>query len=149
MAARKHIELTQSKVRSALTNGSELLRDVDHRSAYMRRLRDLLRAHEADLGGADLLSEGQRAIIRRATLLTVQCEMLEQKFAEHDGAASSADLETYQRCSNSLRRLLESLGLHQGRKAREINPLDDEALRIYERELNAPSDDSTEMEAAP
>jgi hypothetical protein len=116
----------------------------------MRRLRDLLRAHEADLGGSDILSEGQRAIIRRATLLTVQCEMLEQKFAEHDGAASAADLEVYQRCSNSLRRLLESLGLHLGRKARDVTLDDEAALRIYERELNAPADDAVaEMEAAP
>jgi hypothetical protein len=138
MAGRKQTELNLRKVRSALTNGSELLRDVDHRTAYMRRLRDLLQAHEADLGGHDVLSEGQRAIIRRATLLTVQCEMLEQKFAEADGLASSSDLECYQKCSNSLRRLLESLGLHKGRIPREVNELDDEALRLYREELNAP-----------
>jgi hypothetical protein len=138
MAGRKRIDLTLKKVRSSLTNGSELLHGIDHRTAYMRRLRDLLRAHEADLGGADILSEGQRAIIRRATLLTVQCEMLETKFAERDGAASAPDLECYQRCCNTLRRLLESLGLHQGRKAREINPIDDDVYKIYEEELRSP-----------
>jgi hypothetical protein len=126
MARRKHVTLTQKKVRSAVTNGTELLRDVDHRTAYMRRLRDLLLAHEADLGGADLLSEGQRAIIRRATLLTVQCELMETKFAERDGSASNLDLECYQRCCNTLRRMIESLGLNTGRKPRDVNTLDDQ-----------------------
>jgi hypothetical protein len=127
MARRKKLVLTQKKVRSVLTNGNALLRDIDHRTAYMRRLRDLLLAHEADLGGRDILSEGQRAIIRRATLLTVQCEMLEGKFAQADGSASNADLETYQRCCNTLRRLIESLGLNEGRKPRDVNTIDDQA----------------------
>jgi hypothetical protein len=134
---RKKVDLTLRKVRSSVTNGSELLHDVDHRTAYMRRLRDLLVAHENDLGGADLLSEGQRAIIRRATLLTVQCEMLEQKFAEHDGSASQADLDCYQRCCNTLRRLIESLGLHQGRVPRDVSPLDDAGMRAYSEALEA------------
>jgi hypothetical protein len=134
---RKKVDLTLRKVRSSLTNGSELLRDVDHRTAYMRRLRDLLVAHENDLGGADLLSEGQRAIIRRAVLITIQCELMETKFAEHAGSASQPDLDCYQRCANTLRRLIQSLSLHQGRKPRELNPLDDEVMDIYASELEA------------
>jgi hypothetical protein len=130
MASRKQGALSLKKVRSALTNGSALLRNIDHRSAYMRRLRDLLLAHEADLGGRDILSEGQRAIIRRATLLTVQCELMEGKFAKHDGSASNADLDCYQRCCNTLRRLIESLGLNEGRKQRDINTIESDDRKL-------------------
>jgi len=87
----------------------------------MRRLRDIIQAHQADLGGEPDLSQGQRAIIRRAALLQLQLEMMEQKFAlRDDGAASATEIETYQRASGALRRLLESIGLHQGRKARDV-----------------------------
>jgi hypothetical protein len=86
----------------------------------MRRIKDLLRAYAVDLGGEDRLSEGQRAIVRRCVMLQTQLELLEAKFAENDGAASRVDLETYQRCSNSLRRLLESLNLHRGRIAKDV-----------------------------
>jgi hypothetical protein len=87
----------------------------------MRRFRDIIANHTADLGGADLLSEGQASILRRAALLQLQLEMMEQKFAlREDGCASGKEMETYQRTSNTLRRLLESLGLHEGRKQRAI-----------------------------
>jgi hypothetical protein len=108
--------------RSSITNGSALLHDVDGRSATMRRLRDIVQAHVSDLGGPALLSEGQTALLRRAALLQLQTEMLETKFAANEGAASREELETYQRISNTLRRLLESLNLHTGRKARDVTP---------------------------
>jgi hypothetical protein len=119
---RKRPHLTLATVRSALSNGSSLLHNVDHRCAWVRRFRDLLRAHEADLGGESALSEGQRSIIRRAAMLELQLELLESKFAENDGAATARELECYQRASNSLRRLLESLGLHKGRKSLDVTP---------------------------
>jgi hypothetical protein len=126
-----HKRLTPSLVcfKSAITTGSRLLHEVDGRSATMRRLRDIIHAHQADLGGATELSEGQRAILRRAALLQLQLEMMEQKFAlREDGCASGKEMETYQRSSNSLRRLLESLGLHEGRKARDVTTLDMDRL---------------------
>jgi hypothetical protein len=109
--------------RSSITTGSVLLHEVDGRSGWMRRYRDIILAHEPDLGGADILSEGQRAIIRRAALLQRQLELLDQKFAvRDDGSASAEELLVYQRVSGALRRLLETLGLHTGRKARDITP---------------------------
>jgi hypothetical protein len=124
MQHRKRLDLSLSKVRSAITNGSTVLADLDHRSAWARRFRDLLNAHETDLGGYDGLSEGQRSIVRRCAMLELQCELMEGKFAANSGAASRPELEIYQRTSNSLRRLLESLGLHRGRRARDITPPD-------------------------
>ena len=118
----KRLKPTSTCFRSAITNGTALLHDVDGRSATMRRLRDIVLAHISDLGGAAQLSEGQTALLRRAALLQLQTEMLESKFAANEGAASRDELETYQRISNTLRRLVESLGLHLGRKARDLNP---------------------------
>jgi hypothetical protein len=103
--------LTSSKLRSAISNGSKIFEDVDHRSAWVRRYRDLLWAHEADAGGGINLSEGQRSIIRRATMLELQLELMDSCFARNGGAATVPELETYQRVANTVRRLFESLGL--------------------------------------
>jgi hypothetical protein len=116
-------DLSLRKLRSAITNGSTVLAGVDHRSAWMRRLTDLIHAHENDLGGADRLSEGQRCILRRVSMLQLQLEMIEAKLDANAGEATAQQLEVYQRCSNSLRRLVESLGLNSGRKARDVTSL--------------------------
>src|SRR5579862_9016347 len=120
MSARKQSQLSLRRTRSAVTNGKHLLADVDARSSWMRRLRDLIDAHTADLGGEDLCSEAEQRLIRRAALLTIQCEMYDKKFALNDGEASQTDIETYQRLTNTLRRCLETLGLE--RRSRDVTP---------------------------
>ena len=97
--------------RSAVTNGSRLLADVDGRSQWARRFRDLVALHLSDLGGADKVSEAQRQIVRRCATLSVECERLETQFAQA-GEADPAALDLYQRTANSLRRLLLTLGLN-------------------------------------
>ena len=119
---RKRTDLSLATVRSALSNGSSILQGVDHRGAWVRRFRDLIYIHEADLGGEDGLSGGQRSIIRRAAMLELQLEMMESKFADNDGVASAKQLDAYQRASGAMRRLLESLDLHNGRHARDVTP---------------------------
>ena len=105
--------------RSRVTNGSSILPGVDGRSTWVRRLRDLINLHTADLGGEDNVSAAEQAIIRRASVLIVELERLELKFAT-DGEASPFDLDLYQRMANSLRRLLEAVGLQ--RRARDVTP---------------------------
>ena len=122
---RLRLVTTKAQFRSAITNGRLLDRELDGRGAFMRRLRDLIYQHEADLGGGDNLSEGQRSIIRHAAQLEIELEKLQLKFGASEGAASSRDLETYQRTANSLRRLLESLDLHKGRKPKPVPSLAD------------------------
>jgi hypothetical protein len=104
----------------------------------MRRLRDTLDAHHKDLGHPDAsLSEGQLALARRAAVLEVECEMLEKRFALKANGANVADLDVYQRCSNTMRRLFETLQLHRGRRPRLVNgsDVDDATVRLYEKEL--------------
>lgn len=102
--------------RSAITNGTKLLPEVDGRSAPARRYRDLVSLHSSDLGGDNIISEGQRALVQRAAYQQVMLEQLEQQFVQQ-GGPSTADLERYQRGTNTLRRTLQCLGLHRGRVA--------------------------------
>jgi len=108
--------------RSRITNGSALLPGVDGRSAWVRRARDLIREHLADLGGFDNVSAAERSIIRRASVLTVELERLEAKFALA-GEASVQDLDCYQRGANTLRRLLGAVGLQRRAREIEVDPL--------------------------
>jgi hypothetical protein len=50
-------------------NGNALLPDVDGRSVWTRRCRDLIASHTADCGGSLAISEAERSIIRRASVL--------------------------------------------------------------------------------
>jgi hypothetical protein len=112
--------------RSKLTNGTRLLPTIDHRSIWARRFSDLNHAFRADLGATDcddsLLSEGQRALVRRASALCVELEAMEIRFARNKGAKPD-ELDVFQRAVNSLRRIIESLGTHRGRIPRDITGL--------------------------
>jgi hypothetical protein len=107
--------------RSRITNGSALLPGVDGRNAWVRRCKDVVNEHIADLGGPDNVSAAERSIIRRACVLTVELERLERNFALA-GEASTDDIDLYQRVANSLRRLLEAVGLQ--RRSRDVTPPD-------------------------
>jgi hypothetical protein len=119
--------------RSAVTNGSKLLPNVDGRSAWVRRCKDIIAAHVSDLGGSDNCSAAEQSIVRRAAVLTTELEMLEGRFATA-GQANTADLDAYQRAANSLRRLLESVGLE--RRAKPVPTLE-EHLAMLAREQEA------------
>jgi len=73
----------------------------------------------------DNVSAAERSIIRRAATLTVELERLEAKFALA-GEASVQDLDAYQRGANTLKRLLQSVGLQ--RRARDVGPTLDQYL---------------------
>lgn len=105
--------------RSRISNGSSLLPGVDGRSTWVRRLRDLIALHLSDLGGDDAVSEAERSIVRRIATLTVELERMEGGFALA-GEALPGQIDLYQRTANSLRRLLEAIGLE--RRARDVSP---------------------------
>jgi hypothetical protein len=115
--------------RSRITNGSALLPGVDGRSAWIRRCKDVIAAHVSDLGGEDNCSSAERSIIRRASVMTVELERLESKFAQA-GEASERDLDLYIRAAGNLRRLLEAIGLHRRQREVVLDPLS------YARELS-------------
>jgi hypothetical protein len=114
----------RSRQHSAVTNGKRLFVDGgDGRGPWARRLRDVIALHVADQGGIDAISEAKCSLIRRAGALTVELERIEAKFAT--SAAGENDFGTYVTGTNSLRRVLEAIGLH--RVARDVTP----DLRTY------------------
>ena len=126
-AASSHIP-GKPHARSAVTNGAVLLADVDGRSTWARRARDLINEHLGDIGGLDQTSAAERSLVRRASVIEVELERLETKFALAN-QASADDLDLYVRASGNLRRLLEALGLQ--RRAKNITPTPD--LQTYLR----------------
>lgn len=109
------------QVRSAISNGRYLLDGVDHRSATMRRLRDLYEAHVSDLGGHDHISEAERVLCRRAAMIVLQCELLEMRFAKaEDSTASPKQFERYTKATGALTRLYNTIGTK--RRPKDVTP---------------------------
>ena len=132
--------------RSAVTNGSVLLRDADGRSAWVRRAKDIISEALSDLGGVDNTSAAERSIVRRAATLTVELERLEARFATA-GEASADDLDLYQRTAGNLRRLLEAVGLQ--RRARNVTPSLSEYLAKLQETEEAEANKPATEEGAP
>ena len=120
MSDRKPTVLAKKKARSRITNGRSLLpRGADGRTLWVRRFRDLIALHLADLGGEAAVSEAQQALVRRAATIIIALERMEFTFAT-EGEGTPHQLELYQRLSNTLRRLLQTIGLE--RRARDVTP---------------------------
>lgn len=65
------------------------------------------------------MSEAERALVRRSATIIVALEQMELTFATSEEPAPN-QLELYQRLSNTLRRLLEAVGLK--RRQRDVTP---------------------------
>ncbi|MCJ2087517.1 hypothetical protein MKK88_16230 [Methylobacterium sp. E-005] len=109
----------KARGRSKVTNGNRLLPEVDGRTVWARRMRDLIQAHTADLGGDSEMSEAERSLVRRAATLATELERLEAQFAAA-GAADPETLDLYGRQAGTLKRILEGLGLR--RRPRDVTP---------------------------
>ena len=118
-------------VRSKLANGSKLLPLTDGRSVTARRFRDLFEDICADLGGIDILSEGQKQLARRAAMLSAEAERLEALAARNERPSRESwkedlsnkfDVITCGVICDRLGRLFDRLGLE--RRARPVsNPV--------------------------
>lgn len=100
---------TKASGRSRITNGSKTI-DGDGRSKWARRFRDVLALYLSDLGAPEDVSQMKHSLIRRAATMTVELERAEAEFAKK-GKADPDALSAYQTTSNTLRRLLETLGM--------------------------------------
>jgi hypothetical protein len=104
------------KLRSKMSNG-RLLPMTDGRSATARRFKDLVEDIAADLGGKAMLSEGQRQLIRRAAMLSAECERQEALAARGE---AEFNCELYGTMCDRLGRLFGRLGLE--RVSRDCTP---------------------------
>jgi hypothetical protein len=102
------------EARTRVGNGSAVLSGVDGRSTVFRRYREILAALVSDMGGDP--SEAQQQIARRAASLAIWCEQQDADAAN----GKAIDVGPYTTASNTLRRLLESLGLE--RRLRNVTP---------------------------
>lgn len=117
-ADRAVVERCVSKQRSRVTNGKALFVEADQRGPWARRWRDVLGEITNDLGGADLLSEGQKQLARRCATISIACERMEGEAA----LGNEIDLDAYGTLTDRLGRALQRLGLK--RHPRDITPPD-------------------------
>jgi hypothetical protein len=113
------------RMRSAVTNGKRLFVEGSGTSAWSRRYADLIAGHCSDLGGREMLSEAQFSLIKRASAIECELEVLEGRLSQGE----PVDLDSYGRGASHLRRILESLSPGLERRARDIGPTLGELLR--------------------
>jgi hypothetical protein len=119
MTDRARLGIPNKRFRTKLANGTRILEGIDGRSYVARRYRELGAALSVDLGGD--LTEAQTQLVRSAAGLVVLRERLDVEAAND----RPIDYQEYCTISNSLRRVLATLGLR--RIAKDITPRDDQA----------------------
>lgn len=102
--------------RSRVTNGRSLFVESDSRGPWARRFGDILAEIISDMGGAGILSEGQRQLARRAATISIACERMEGEAA----TGHPIDLEQYGTLTDRLGRAFQRIGLR--RRARDVTP---------------------------
>src|SRR5215469_10988836 len=105
--------------RSAVTSGRQLFVDGNPNSAWSRRFHDLVVGHVSDMGGADLLSEAQFSLIRRAAAIECELERLDARLS----LGEPVDMDSYARVAGHLRRLFETLGLKRVARDVTLSPM--------------------------
>lgn len=130
--------------RSRVSNGNKFAEGLDGRTKWGRRYRDLCESYAEDLGGIEGLSASQLSLLKRASALTVEIERAEASFSENGDTRgpSADDLKDYQTACNSLRRLLESLGLSRagktaGNRDAEVDPFTFEGEGVRLTRINS------------
>jgi hypothetical protein len=88
-------------------------------SKASRRFRDIASAIACDLGGSGRLSEGERQLIRRCAMISVECEKMETKSV----AGEDINLDLFGTLNDRLGRTLARLGLRRVPKVVETPSL--------------------------
>jgi hypothetical protein len=119
-------ERRRKHARSAISNGRDVLPDVDGRSTVARRYRDITAAILVDQGGEDRCSEARRQLIRRFAAAAVMAEQLEAKLAN----GAQIDTQEHATLSSTLVRLSAKIGID--RVPRDVTPSLSEYLETIE-----------------
>jgi hypothetical protein len=110
-------------LQSRVTNGKELLPNIDGRSAIARRYRDIASAILIDQGGADICSESRKQLIRRFAAAAVIAEQMESKLANGE----QIDISEHALLCSTLVRVARQIGVN--RIAKNITPSLSDYLR--------------------
>jgi len=95
--------------------------NIDGRTTWPRRYRQLFDQYIGDLGGIDAASTAKQSLVRRATVMEIELERMEAKLAVQDNPSDKL-IDLYQRTAGGLRRLLETIGLE--RQAKTVSALE-------------------------
>jgi hypothetical protein len=101
--------------RSRLTNGRDLLPDIDGRSLIARRYRDICSAIATDQGGVDCLSQARLQLIRRFAACCVLAEEMESRLVR----GAQIDITEYVQLTTTMVRVAQRIGLD--RIQRDVN----------------------------
>lgn len=115
--ATKRVPLGKARkpdARSRVTNGHDILPNVDNRSQVARRYFDISSAIIADQGGLDRLAEARLQLVRRFAAAAVMAEQMEAALARGE----TIDISQHALLVSSLCRLSNRIGIN--RRAREV-----------------------------
>jgi hypothetical protein len=93
--------------RSRLTNGKDILPNIDGRSLIARRYRDICAAIAADQGGLEQLSEARLQLIRRYAALCVMAEKMESRLVQ----GAEIDIIEHAQLTATMVRVAQRIGL--------------------------------------
>jgi hypothetical protein len=106
----------KSHGRSRVSNGHDLLPDIDGRSVIARRYRDIAGAILVDQGGIDQCSESRKQLVRRFAAAAVLAEQLEARLVNGE----KIDIAEHATLSSTLVRLAQRIGID--RIPRDVTP---------------------------
>jgi hypothetical protein len=112
--------------RSRITNGQEILPDIDGRSAIARRYRDIANQIVTDQGGPDHCSESRLQLIRRFSAAAVLAEQLEASLARGE----KVDIGEHALLVSTLVRVAQRIGIN--RIPRNMTPNLNEYLEAHD-----------------
>jgi hypothetical protein len=104
--------VTNARLTGRVTAKSLFAGEIDGRSLWARRYRDLVASYVDDAGGVHALSELRLSLIRRVAALTVEAERLEVELA----SGRDVDVDLLARLSSHIRRIAETIGLDKAVK---------------------------------
>jgi len=103
--------------RSRISNGRELLPDIDGRSAVARRYRDIVSAILVDQGGEELCSESRQQLVRRFAAAAVIAEQMEARLARGE----QINISEHALLCSTLVRVAQRIGIN--RRAKTVTPM--------------------------
>jgi hypothetical protein len=102
--------------RSRLSNGRDVLPEVDGRSMVARRYRDIVAAVASDQGGGEHLSEARLQLIRRFSAAAVLAEQMEARLARGE----QINIQEYSLLVSTMVRVAQRIGID--RVPRDVAP---------------------------
>ena len=132
----------KSHGRSRVSNGTDVLPQVDGRSVIARRYRDISSRIVSDNAGADQCSETRLQLIRRFAAAAVLAEQMEARLANGE----EISIAEHCQLASTMVRIAHRLGIN--RIPKDLS-LSDPAITIYEQELARLEAEDAQEDASP